>query len=103
MADDRVLPVEEVDRPVRARSSMSDGRKFGSVEETIGSTSVPAKLEPLSSILYWRMPWKPITLATSRLPWIVLGEVPAGEDLDAGAGPGALLVDLRRARRACSG
>ncbi len=52
----------------------SDGRKFGSVEERIGSTSVPAKLASWSATLYCRMPWKPMTLATSRLPWFSFGK-----------------------------
>ncbi len=47
---------------------ISVGRKFSSVEERIGSTSVPLMLEPSSSILYCKMPWNPITLATSKFP-----------------------------------
>ncbi len=54
--------------------SKSAGRKLGSLDERIGSNSVPAKLAPLSEILYCKIPWNPITLPTSRLPCISSGK-----------------------------
>ena len=56
--------------------SKSAGRKFGSLDDSIGSSSVAPKLAPLSSTLYRKMPWKPITLPTSKLPCISSGKWP---------------------------
>ena len=55
--------------------SRSAGLKFGSLDDTIGSTSTASGKACLGASAtglsaYWRMPWKPITLPTSRLPCI---------------------------------
>src|SRR5215470_10499595 len=67
---------------------MSDGRKFGSVEERIGSTSVAAKQEALEAD----------HVGHQQVALVFLREVAARQDFDAGTGARALLIHLRRFR-----
>ena len=82
---------------------MSDGRKFGSRrgEDRLDLGAGEAGALVLDLVLEDAL--EADDVGDQQVALEFLGEVAAGEDLDAGAGPGALLVDLRRARRACSG
>ena len=66
--DDRVLPVEEVDRPVRARRSPPVGRKFGSLDETRSSSESPRSPEPSVGHLHAIDPLEADHVAVQEVP-----------------------------------
>jgi len=45
-----------------------------SLLSTTGSTSTAPKPAPSSTRRYWKMPWKPMTLAIRELPWLAAGK-----------------------------
>ena len=102
VADDRVVPVGEVDAP-SGPISRSAGRKFGSDEKTIGSTSVRAEARAFVEHLVLQDSLEADDVGDQQIPLQLVGEMAAGQELDPGTGSRPLLVDGRRLRRASAG
>ena len=95
VADDRVLPVEEVDGAVRPDLDVRRAEvRVGRGEDRLDLGAGEAGAVVLDLVLQDAL--EADHVGDEQVALVLLGEVPAGEDLDAGAGPGPLLVDLRR-------
>ena len=102
VADDRVLPVEEVDGAVRPDLEVRRAEvRIGGGDDRLHLGAGEAGTLVLDLVLEDAL--EADHVGHQQVALVRLGEVPAGEDLDAGAGPGPLLVDLRRVRRASRG
>ena len=62
VADERVEPVADVERAVRAELEVDRAEVGIGLERRSGSTGSAAKPEPLRDILYCSVPWNPMQL-----------------------------------------
>ena len=96
VADDRVLPVDEPDRAVGPDLEVGGAEVgVGRGDDRLDLGAGEARVVVLELVLEDAL--EADDVGDQQVPLHALGEVAAGEDLDAGAGPGALLVDRGRA------
>ena len=97
VADDRIVPVEEVDRAIRPdidirRTKVRIGREHDRLQ--LGTDEAGAFV--IEFVLQDAL--ESDHVGHQQIALVVLGEVPAGKDCRAGTGTGALLIKRRRSR-----
>ena len=95
VADDRVLPIDEVEGAVRPRLHVHGAEvRIGAAEDRFEFGAFDAGTALFDLVA--QQPLEPDDVRDDQVPVEVVGEVLAGEVFHAAAGARALLVDLRR-------
>src|SRR5205807_3780673 len=95
VADDRVLPVEEVDGAVRRNLDVRGTETWiTGKDDLVGLSAGEARILVADFVLQNTLETDDI--CHEQVALHVLREVPAGEDFHAGTRPGPLLIDLGR-------